>query len=303
MSNDSLSASPTGEGHFYSRARSRAAGRGGTGKAEGEREARTERDTASSTNIRAGRSGASGYGARASRDEMSEAGGDRDPVSRRHEATGYGYGYGPGGAGEGGYALERGYESPMSSPRERGYPDRPYRVPEREVRSFTPRESTGREGRRSRWQREPLVAGEIMTKNPRSVRADSSIQDVARIMRDENTGVVPVVDEQNHLQGLVTDRDIVMRSIPEGKDPFTMRVGDLMTEDIEAATADEPLRDVVRVMGDKQVRRIPVVDQNDKLVGIISMADVATRADYDQDLQDALEEISSRRSFWSRLFS
>ncbi|HEX6534750.1 MAG TPA: CBS domain-containing protein [Gemmatimonadaceae bacterium] len=159
-----------------------------------------------------------------------------------------------------------------------------------------------REERRGRWQREPLRAGEIMTRNPKSATRDTSIRDVARIMKDENTGIVPVVDAQGRLQGVVTDRDIVMRSIPEGKDPAVLRAADLMTDDVEAVTPDDSVLNVVRTMGDKQVRRVPVVDQEDHLVGIISMADVATRADFDMDLQDALEEISSKRSFWSKLF-
>jgi CBS domain-containing protein len=166
----------------------------------------------------------------------------------------------------------------------------------------TSRETAQREGRRSRWQREPLSAGEIMTKNPKAVLPNSTIREVAQIMRDESTGVVPVVDENNRLQGIITDRDIVMRSIPEGKDPINMRASELMTDDVEAVTPNESLHDVVRLMGDKQIRRVPVVDQNDRLVGIISMADIATRADYDEDLQEALEDISARRSFWSKLF-
>ena len=141
-----------------------------------------------------------------------------------------------------------------------------------------------------------------MTKNPKAVRPDNTIREVAQIMRDESTGVVPVVDENGRLQGIITDRDIVMRSIPEGKDPMNMRANELMTDDVEAVTPDESLHDVVRLMGDKQIRRVPVVDQNDRLVGIISMADIATRADYDEDLQEALEDISARRSFWSKLF-
>lgn len=158
-----------------------------------------------------------------------------------------------------------------------------------------------REARRSRWRREPLTARDIMTKDVKSVHADASIRDVARIMRDENAGVVPVVGDDDTLQGLVTDRDIVMRSVAEGKDPMRLTVADLMTRDLDAATPDEALVDVVRLMGDEQIRRVPVVDEHDRLVGIISLADVATRADYDTDLQDALEEISMRRSFWSGL--
>ncbi len=159
------------------------------------------------------------------------------------------------------------------------------------------------EGRRSRWQREPLTAREIMTKDVRSATPETSIRDVAGIMRDENTGIVPVVDEERRLLGVITDRDIVMRSVPEGKDPTRLRATELMTDDVECATPNESVYDVIRMMGDNQVRRVPVVDNSDRLVGIISMADLATRADYDEALQEALEEISSKRSFWSRLFS
>lgn len=156
--------------------------------------------------------------------------------------------------------------------------------------------------RRSRWQREPVLAAEIMTREVRAVRPDASLQEVAIIMRDENTGVVPVVSDSGRLQGLITDRDIVMRTLPAGNNPLALRVADVMTEDVEAVTPDESVREVVDLMGDRQIRRVPVVDADDRLVGIISIADVATRADFDEDLQDALEEISARRSFWSRVF-
>lgn len=210
----------------------------------------------------------SGYGARGPRDYPFDVGGGRGAGYR--ESAGYGYGYGPG------------YGPDALSDREWGAPE-----PER---------------RRARWHREPLAAREIMTRNPRAAHPDSSIREVAQIMRDENTGIVPVVDEEERLQGIVTDRDIVMRSIPEGKDPTAMWARDLMTEDVDAVTPDESVHEVVRLMGDRQIRRVPVVDRDDKLVGIISMADVALRADYDIELQNALEEISSKRSFWSKLF-
>ena len=158
-------------------------------------------------------------------------------------------------------------------------------------------------GRRSRWQREALTAREIMTKNPKTVTRQSSVRDIAQIMRDENTGVVPVVDEGGRLQGIVTDRDIVMRTLAEGRNPIEHSAADVMTEDVEAVTPDEEVKDIINLMGERQIRRVPVVDQNDRLVGIISMGDIATRVDYDEELQDALEQISSRRSFWSRLFA
>ena len=157
--------------------------------------------------------------------------------------------------------------------------------------------------RRGRWQREALRAREVMTKDVRTVTPDGSVREVAEIMKEENVGIVPVVDEQHRLVGLVTDRDIVIRTLAEGRDPTGVRAGEIMTDDIQGVTPDESLPDVTRLMGDKQIRRVPVVDRDDRLLGIISIGDVATRADYDEDLQDALEEISARRSFWSRIWS
>ena len=164
---------------------------------------------------------------------------------------------------------------------------------------------SGRESprRRTRWQREQVVAGEIMTRDPKCVTATAGVREVAEIMRAENCGIVPVVDEHGRLQGVVTDRDIVMRTLAEGRSPVEVRVSDVMTDDVEAVTADTPLRNVVDLMGERQIRRVPVVDREDRVVGIIAMADVANRADYDEDLQEALEEISARRSFWSKLWS
>ncbi len=226
---------------------------------------------------------------------------------------GYGRGYGAGGGLGGGYE-QGGLGEPRGYREEVGYRGGPAAELGREAETgwrggweqgWDPGRERGpageREGRR-RWQREPTRAREIMTRDVKSVRPEAGLEDVARIMRDENTGIVPVVDESNRLKGVVTDRDIVMRTLASGTDPRTVRVSEIMSEDVDAVTPDEELRDVVNLMGDKQVRRVPVVQENDELVGIISMADVATRADYDESLQDALEEISSKRSFWSRLF-
>jgi len=155
------------------------------------------------------------------------------------------------------------------------------------------------QGRRF-WQREPLAARDVMTRMPKTVTRHSAMREAAVIMRDENCGVVPVVDSGGRLQGILTDRDMVIRGLvaENGQLP----IEEVMTDDVSAVTEDEPLTSVLDLMGRKQVRRVPVVDRNDRLLGIISMADIANRADYDEDLQDAFERISSRRSFWS-LFS
>jgi CBS domain-containing protein len=169
-------------------------------------------------------------------------------------------------------------------------------------RDFGVRGDESRDRSRRRWKREPVRARDIMTSSPASVRPDAGLREIARIMRDENTGIVPVCDASGALLGVVTDRDIVMRTLASEESPLDATARDVMTDDVEAVTPDEDLHDVVHLMGEHQVRRVPVVERGDRLVGIVSMADVATRADYDEDLQDALEEISARRSFWSRLF-
>jgi len=171
--------------------------------------------------------------------------------------------------------------------------------------AFTPgarglREEGSVARRDGRWQKEPLTAKEIMTRSPRTVSRESSLSEAARLMRDENVGVLPVVDVQGKLAGLVTDRDLVVRAFTEQRSPQQFRVLDVMTEDLKAVTPETSIHDVIELMGREQVRRVPVVDREDRLLGIIAMADIANHAERDEELQAALERISSRRSFWAR---
>lgn len=158
----------------------------------------------------------------------------------------------------------------------------------------------GTPGRR-RWQREPLTAREIMTRSIKTVRRDSSLREVAQLMKDEDCGVVPIVDDKGILVGLVTDRDLVIRAFTGGKTPDQLRAGDVMTDDVECVHPEESIHSVIEMMGKRQIRRVPVVERDDRVVGIISMGDIANRADYDEELQEALDRVSSKRSFWSRL--
>jgi CBS domain-containing protein len=160
------------------------------------------------------------------------------------------------------------------------------------------------EERRARvWEHEPSEARDIMTKNPRSVDPDAMLREVARVMHDEDTGIVPVCDGTRRLVGLITDRDMVIRTFDEERSWADIRVRDVMTDDVHAVTPEESVHDIISLMGKKQIRRVPVVDRNDRLVGMVSMADIANRADRDEELQHALDRISRRRSFWSRLWS
>ncbi|RKH32704.1 CBS domain-containing protein [Corallococcus sicarius] len=154
---------------------------------------------------------------------------------------------------------------------------------------------------RRRWQREPLTARDIMTRTVRTARRDSTLREVAQLMKDEDCGVVPIVDADGRLVGLVTDRDLAVRGFTHGRAVEALRAADVMSEDIEAVLPEEDLHGVIDLMGRRQVRRVPVVEPDDRLVGIIALGDIASRADQDEELQDALERISSRRSFWSRL--
>ncbi len=155
------------------------------------------------------------------------------------------------------------------------------------------------DGRR-RWRRTPQQACDIMTRNPKTVRSGDTLQQIAQIMVDEDTGIIPVVDG-GKLVGVVTDRDIVCRALASGADMKTAKASDVMTDDVECVTERDSLDDVLRVMGEHQIRRVAVVAKDDRLVGIISMADLAREADVDERLQDTFEEISSERGFWSRM--
>src|SRR5262249_1102860 len=136
-----------------------------------------------------------------------------------------------------------------------------------------------------------------------STTPDASIIDVAKMMRDEDVGAIPVI-EDGKLKGVVTDRDIVVRAIADrNKDLAGFTVRDVMSDDVYSVKPNDRLVDAVHKMGNKQVRRILVTDGNDRLRGIISMADVALEADNDRELANALEDVSEHRTWLSRLFS
>lgn len=183
-------------------------------------------------------------------------------------------------------------------------PSQQWRPPEEQwERTHRPTQRQAHEPQRRGhlWEREPATARDIMTPNPRSVRRDSTLREVAIIMRDESCGIVPVVDPGDRLVGLITDRDIVMRTIDSERPWQQLRAEEVMSDDVECATPDDAVERIIRMMGKKQVRRVPVIDRGDRLIGMISMADVANRANEDEELQHALDKISKKRSFWSRL--
>jgi CBS domain-containing protein len=139
---------------------------------------------------------------------------------------------------------------------------------------------------------------EIMTSDVRTATRDMTLQQVAVLMRDGDMGSIPVV-EDGKLVGIVTDRDIVVRSIAEGRGADTP-VSEAMTTEVFSVKPDDFAFEAIRIMGDRQVRRIPVVGENGELAGIISMADVALEMEDQVEIAETLEDISSGSGFWSK---
>lgn len=137
-----------------------------------------------------------------------------------------------------------------------------------------------------------------MTRNVKTADRETDLQTVAALMRDGDMGAVPVV-ENGKLVGIVTDRDIVVRAVATGKDVSTA-IGDVMTAEIFAVKENDFVFEAIRLMGDKQIRRIPVINESKELVGIISMADVALETEDELEIAEALEEISSGSGFWNK---
>ena len=143
-----------------------------------------------------------------------------------------------------------------------------------------------------------LRCSEIMTKNVRTAASTASLRDVAAMMREGDMGTVPIVDD-GKLVGIVTDRDIVVRAVSEGKTPDAP-VADAMTSELFTVAPEDYVFQAIRLMGDKQIRRIPVVNSDGGLAGIIAMADVALEMEDEREIAETLEEISSGAAFWSR---
>jgi CBS domain-containing protein len=131
---------------------------------------------------------------------------------------------------------------------------------------------------------------ELMTKNPRSLESGSNVMDAARLMRDEDVGVIPIVEGEK-LIGTVTDRDIAIRVVAEGKSPESTTVSEIASRELVTIDPQQDLDEALRLMARHQVRRLPVVEEDGKLVGIVAQADIARRAS-DEQTGDLVEDIS-----------
>lgn len=130
---------------------------------------------------------------------------------------------------------------------------------------------------------------DVMTPNPRTVELSDTIQDAALIMRDEDTGAVPVVEE-GRVVGMVTDRDIVIRAIADGD--FEATIDDIVSDDVVFAKADMTTAQAEDLMSEHQIRRLPVVDEDENIIGILSLGDLAVKEGRDSRTGDTLQNIS-----------
>eukprot|EP01118_Nematostelium_gracile_P005916 TRINITY_DN1888_c0_g1_i1.p1 TRINITY_DN1888_c0_g1~~TRINITY_DN1888_c0_g1_i1.p1 ORF type:complete len:159 (+),score=57.45 TRINITY_DN1888_c0_g1_i1:63-479(+) len=134
---------------------------------------------------------------------------------------------------------------------------------------------------------------QVMTKGLEVISADCFLFEAAQMMESKNIGAIPVFQkDKNNLTSMITDRDLVLRGMARGKDPKTTRISEIATSGIHFANANEELNSVVKLMGDKQIRRV-VVMENQKYVGMVSLDDLARSADSELALH-ALRGISSQ---------
>ena len=131
---------------------------------------------------------------------------------------------------------------------------------------------------------------DAMTSNPCSIEADKSVAYAAKMMRDEDVGLAPIV-EGERLIGTVTDRDIAVRVVAEGRDPDSTKVREIASRDLVTIDPQQDLDEALRLMAQHQVRRLPVVEEDGRLVGVVAQADVARHAD-ERTTGEVVERIS-----------
>jgi CBS domain-containing protein len=139
-----------------------------------------------------------------------------------------------------------------------------------------------------------MIASEIMTKNPECCLPTDSVMTAAQLMKSEDVGPIPIVEDkaEKKLTGIVTDRDLAIKVVAEARDPKTTSVEEVMSEGLVTCRENDDVRSVLELMEDNQLRRIPVVDKNEHLIGIIAQADVATRLGSARAAGEVVKEVS-----------
>ena len=130
---------------------------------------------------------------------------------------------------------------------------------------------------------------DVMTPSPRTVESSTPVQEAAKLMREQDVGAIPIA-ENGSLVGIVTDRDIAIELVAQGKDGSTP-VGDIASRDLVTVDPEQSLDEALRLMAQHQVRRLPVVEEDGRLVGIVAQADVARHGE-DRETGQVVEQIS-----------
>jgi CBS domain-containing protein len=131
---------------------------------------------------------------------------------------------------------------------------------------------------------------DVMTSNVVSALPETTLEEIATMMKTEDTGAIPVVDEKE-LLGIITDRDIVLRCVAEGRDPSEMSADEILSEDLEVVDPDADVTEALAIMGRRQIRRLPVVDKGE-LVGMVSLGDLAVKQSDEEETGEALKDVS-----------
>ena len=129
---------------------------------------------------------------------------------------------------------------------------------------------------------------DVMTTNPETLPESTTVREAAETMRANDIGDVVIVDDNGAISGILTDRDIVVRVVAEGRDPRATRIGDIASREMTAVSPDDPVDRAIQLMRERAIRRLPVVDKG-KPVGIVSIGDLAL----DRDPDSALADISA----------
>lgn len=138
------------------------------------------------------------------------------------------------------------------------------------------------------------TCSDVMTKNPVCALSGDTVANVAQLMKERDIGPVPIVEDKisKRLIGIVTDRDLALKVVADGRDPNTTMVRDVMTSDVVTCREDDEIETALDAMSSHQLRRILVVDRDDNLVGIIAQADIATRMNEPEKTGEVVKEIS-----------
>jgi len=149
------------------------------------------------------------------------------------------------------------------------------------------------------WRRASMLpwagrrVGDVMVRNVQTIDASMNLTQAAQRMRDSNVGMLPVVDG-GRLKGIVTDRDLVVRGMASGVEPSSMRVADVATHSLIAARPDWPLQRAMDTMATHQIGRLPVIDESDRVVGIVTLSSLALRSPQQTEALDTAKQVSRR---------